>query len=326
MAGEARQENSSFRLPGSRVSLRARLRLWTIAVFTATLAVFTAAGIVEERRQILRNDTDQARAFVEHVAGMPEFNAQSTFGEAAPQLAAIRGLLRAAGADLEMAPRSPERRAESAATELATGVLATRRISLADGTFELRYRKDPGRFRQMAIRSVTIHVLHAILALAALVAGTEWILRRRLLAPLARISHQVNHMSQEGGWLTSLPQIDSELETLAGAVKQLGPALERQVLQWVEAERRAAVALCLNALRSQLREPLREARALAADLQVRDLVSPEGKKKLRALVAATDRLVEALTAADQIAFAPEAGNRPSSPSPLKPQKARDKTP
>jgi HAMP domain-containing protein len=277
---------------------------WIVAVFTSTLALFTAAGIVEERRQILRNDTDQARAFVEHVAQMPEFKMPSTFGAAAPHLASIRDLLRAAGADLEMTPRPLRTRTGSAGPrELTTGVLATRQISLSDGVFELAYRKDPGRYREMAARSVTIHVLHGVLALAALVVGTEWILRRRLLAPLARISHQVDHMRSGGGWLTILPQTDSELEALAGAVGRLGPALERQIQQWVEAERRAAVAFMLNVVRSELREPVREVRARASDLEARDLVSPAGKLQLRALVAATNHLTEALAAADRMTFA-----------------------
>lgn len=112
-------------------------------------------------------------------------------------------------------------------------------------------------------------------------------------------------MQRGGGWHTILPQTDSELEALAGAVKQLGPGLESQVHQWVEAERRAAVALLFNAVRSQIREPLREVRARAADLQARNLVSPEGKQKLRALVAATDRLSCVITSADQAAFRPE---------------------
>ncbi len=285
-------------------SLRLLLSGWIVAVFTATLALFTAAGIVEERRQILRNETEEARAFVEHVAQMPEFKTPSTFGEAAPHLASLRGLLRAAGADLEMTPRRSIALERSAGpTELTTGVLATRQVSLSDGTFDLAYRKDPGRFREMAARSVTIHVLHGVLALAALVAGTEWILRRRLLAPLARISHQVDHMRSGGGWLTILPQTDSELEVLAGAVGRLGPALERQVHQWVEAERRAAVAFMLNVVRSELREPVREVRARASNLEARNFVSPAGKHELRELVAATNRLTEALAAADRMTFA-----------------------
>jgi hypothetical protein len=305
MAAYVKQEDSSSRVPGSRVSLRARLRLWTIAVFTATLAVFTGAGIVEERRQMLRNETDQGKALVAHVAGMPEFNAPSTFPQAASHVAAIRGLLRAGGADLDLAPRSPKQPGDSAPpSKSTTGVLATRQISLADGSFELRYRKDPNRFRQMAARSVTMHLLHAVLALVGLVAGTEWILRRKLLAPLAKISHQVDHMRRGGGWLTTLPRTDMELEGLAGAVKDLGPGLEGQVHEWIEAERRAAVALCLATVRAQIRTPVLELRAQAADIQARNLVSPEGKTKLRALVAATDRLGEAMNAADQITFAP----------------------
>lgn len=306
--GSQKNTDRSRESPPSRRrrSLRLRLSGWIVGIFTATLAVFTAAGIVEERRQILRNEIDQARAFVEHVARMPEFGMQSTFGEAAPHLASIRGLLRAGGADLEMAPRARKAlRPSAASTELTTGVLAAREISIADGTFELVYRKDPERFRQIAARSVLIHVLHGILALATLLAGTEWILRRQLLAPLAKISHQVNHMRRGGGWLTILPRTDTELEGLAGAVKDLGPGLEGQVQEWIDAERRAAVALCLITVRSRIRAPILEVRAQAADLQARDLVLPEGKKRLRALVAATDRLGEAMTAADQIAFAPD---------------------
>ncbi|MEX1246766.1 MAG: hypothetical protein WEB59_06745 [Thermoanaerobaculia bacterium] len=290
------------KIPSWQPSLRLRLSGWTIAVFSLTLAAFTAAGILEERRQLVRIEAEQGQALLAHLAEMPAF--QSTLGSAASQLGPLLDLLRATGAAVELSPAAAGV-AEQESARRAVGVLATRMISLEEGTFELRYRSDPRRFREATRRSVAIHIFHGLLALTALVAGTEWILRRRLLAPLARISHQVNHMRQGGGWLPSLPATDSELAGLSRAVRDLGPELEKQVHQWIEAERRAAVALWLNTLRSEVREPLRETRALVSDLQARDLVTPAGKQKLRALLAAADRCTRALTVLDRQAFARE---------------------
>ena len=283
-------------------SLRLRLSGWTIAIFSLTLAAFTAAGILEERRQLVRTETEQARALLAHLVDMPAF--QSTVDSAAAQLGPLLDLLGATGAAVELSPAAPGPGEQESARWPAV-VLAARTVSLREGTFELRYKSDPRRFREAMRRSVAIHIFHALLALTALVAGTEWILRRRLLEPLARISHQVNHMRQGGGWLSNLPPTDSELAGLSRAVRDLGPELEKQVHQWIEVERRAAVALFLNTLRCEMREPLRETRALVADLQARGLVFPAGKQKLRALLAAADRFTQVLSVLDRQAFARE---------------------
>lgn len=118
-------------------SLRLRLSGWTIAVFSLTLAAFTAAGILEERRQLVRTEAEQARALLAHLAEMPAF--QSTLGSAASQLGPLLDLLRATGANVELNPAAPGV-AEQESARSPVGVLATQLIALREGSFELRYR------------------------------------------------------------------------------------------------------------------------------------------------------------------------------------------
>ncbi|MGH9367798.1 MAG: hypothetical protein ACRD3M_09015 [Thermoanaerobaculia bacterium] len=302
--------------PAWRRSLRLRLNGWTIAVFGLTLAAFTGAGILQERRELIRTETAQARGLLAHLADMPEF--QASFESAASRLASIRELLRATGADLVLAPVDRRASGQDSARP-ASGVLAAREISLHEGPFELRYRSDPQRLQEATRRAAAIHILHGVLALAALTAGTEWILRRRLVAPLQKISHQVDHMRKGGGWLPILPPTDSELEGLAAAIKDLGPGLERQVHQWVVAERRAGIALALKNVRDELREPLKDIRGIASDLQARDFVTPSGKQRIRSLLASMDRVRRAFESEERLQFSREVGPDPEAdhPSPGK---------
>jgi hypothetical protein len=118
-------------------------------------------------------------------------------------------------------------------------------------------------------------------------------------------------------------QTDAELEALAVAVKTLGPGLEQQVHQWVEAERRAAVALVSNDVRNRLRGPLREVRALAGDLSVRNLLVPAEKRKVRSLLADIDRVDEVLAAEECQSFGPRP---PSAALPDRPESGQGASP
>lgn len=282
-------------IPATGGSLKTKLRAWTIAVFAATLAIFTALGIIQERQQMVELETERARALLAHLAGMPDLAQTREAGLA--HLQPLRDLLAATGADVEFLPVT----AASPDGPAAKFVLTSRLVALREGAFELRYSVDPGRYREMAQRNVVTHVVHGLLALAVLVAGFEWILRRYLEGPLKTISHQVLLM-RHGGWLPRLPKTDRELEELNRAIAGLGPTLENQVHQWIEAERRAAMADVLRSLRRDLEEPRRRVLAGASDLQARHLIAPEARPKLRALLDDLDKVSHVLADEEQRRF------------------------
>lgn len=270
----------------TRSSIRARLRVWTVSVSTLTLAAFTTAGILEERRQLLATEAGHASALLEHLTHMPEF--QGTAAEAETRVALLRGSLGTIGARLEIAPPG------SGDGPRPWAILARRRLALADSELELRYRVDPARIRDLTRRPALIHSLHGIVALAALVAGTEWILRRKLLVPLQAMSHQVELMREGHGWAPRLPGADEELRELSDALLGLGPGLERQVHEWIEAERRGAAALALAGVRRPLRQARDRARELLADLAAAGGASPNGPEPL---VRELAEQIEAMTSA-----------------------------
>ena len=278
--------------PRSRGSLRLKIGGWTVAVFTVTLAIFTAAGIIEDRRQILQSEAAQAQALLKHFAEMPGF--QRDFPTAISSLASIRSSVGPAGEHLELV----------SSDQPASGPVAARSsLAIGDGAFELRYLSDVKRLNGMTRRSIVLHVTHAILTLAILLAGTEWILRRKLIAPLKTLSHQVDRMRDGGGWLPVVPATDAELEGLAAAVRGLGPALEEQVHRWVNAERHSAVTLALGRIRAGLTGPLRNIRGLVGDLEARHLVAPTGKPKLRSILGNLDLVREALQIEEEVELA-----------------------
>jgi hypothetical protein len=288
--------------PTATGSLRGRLFRWSVLVLAPTVFLLTAAAIWEERREVLRQEKEQAGALLQHLARMDEF--RGTLAAARSRLESVNDLLRATGAQIELVPRPPSRRMKGLRSppELSGDILATQPISLVEGDFALQYRADPRRFQTIAVRSATTHVVYGVLALVALIGGAQWILRRKLLLPLSRIAHRVDDMRKGGGWLPVLPPTDSELAGLVRSLRELGPGLESQVLEWVEVERRAVAATLLNDLDRSLSEPRRQMMALAGDLQARGCVSPEGKAKLRALNSEVDHVVEVLRLAESARF------------------------
>jgi hypothetical protein len=138
----------------------------------------------------------------------------------------------------------------------------------------------------------------------ALLAGTEWILRRSLLAPLSALSHEVNLMRDGRGWQPRLPPTDEEFKELADALAGLGPGLERQVYEWIDVERRAAVALALTAGRERLRGTQHRVLALLAELEGQNLATPHDREQgIRSLAAEVRQLPEVLAAEAQALFA-----------------------
>jgi hypothetical protein len=279
--------------PGARRwSLRLRVGGWTVVVFTLALTLFTIVGILEDRRQILRAQAEQGRALLTHLSLMGEF--RGDVPTANSHLALLRDSLVGTGGSLELVP---------ATKEAKNGLVARQLLPLAEGSFELRYVGDVTRLRELTRRSVLLHVAHGVVTLAILLAGMEWILRRNLIAPLRSLSREVDRMRHGGGWAPVIPPIDVELGGLAEAVKGLGPALEGQVHQWVNAERHAAVTLALSHIRAGLAGPLRDIRGFIGDLEERHLIAPTGKPKLRSILRNLDLIREALQIEENVELA-----------------------
>lgn len=271
---------------GPRTSLRARVRLWTVAVFTVTLVAFTAAGIVEERRQLLRAESAHAGALLEHLARMPEF--RSGAADATALLSVLRGSSDDLGGSLELGAPVSNPDTEGA-------VLARRRLDLEEGELELRYRADPGRLHAMTRRAILVHSLHGLIALGALLLGTEWILRRSLVVPLGTLSHEVGLMRDGHGWHPRVPATDGELQELTDAVAGLGPSLEKQVHEWIEVEKRGAVALALTAVRARLRDTQQRVLSLVAELEGETYAPPRDREqRIHSLAVEVRRLPELL--------------------------------
>ncbi len=275
-------------------SLRRRLARWIALAFAVTVALLTAAAVVEERRLVFDIEAANSESFLSHLASMPEFKA-----DRAAALAHVQRLdaaLRGAGIRLDIV---------AASASLVGRVVARRTIDLADGEFELRYRTDAPWLARLMKRALAFHLALGATALVVLLAGAEWILRDRLVEPLRRFAHQVRFMRAGGGWKPKLPPSDSELADLARALEELGPALHAQVQEWLEGERRAAAARALSELRARLREPKRRVLALLGDVQARDLVAPEAKPKVRALVLEVERITREIGGEEADLFGPQ---------------------
>lgn len=185
-------------------SIRRRLGRWIALGFIVAIGLLTAAAVAQERRLVLAIGKANGESLLAHLSGMPEL--RNDHATAAAHVARLDGTLRAAGIRLELAP--PSARASS-------GVLASRTLALADGTFELRYATDAPWMAALMRRALLFHLLLGGAALTVLLAGTERILRSRLVEPLRQFAHQVRFMCSGGGWKPLLPPSDAELTELA---------------------------------------------------------------------------------------------------------------
>lgn len=274
-----------------RSSLRRRLGRWIAWSFTVTVALLTAAAVLEERRLVHAVGAANGESLLAHLSTMPEL--QADHATALAHLQSLDTTLRGAGIRLEM----------TAPSAAATGaVVARRAIRLADGTYELRYRADAPWLARLMKRALVFHLVVGAAALAVLLVGAESILRARLVDPLRRFAHQVRFMRSGGGWEPKLPSSDTELADLARALEELGPALNEQVQVWLEAERRAAAAHALSDVRARLSEPKRRVLALLGDLQARALVTSDAKPKVRALVLEVERISREIDAEETALF------------------------
>jgi hypothetical protein len=291
-----------MRTPGNErgsggTSLRLRISLWNAGVVTVTLALFTTAAIVEERRQILRTETGSAEALLGHLAEMPEL--RSDLAAARRHLGTLNRSLQGVGGGLELAPAGAAEDPPKSDSEPAGQWLARQPVSLAEGDFELRYRGDPTRLAGMTRHAIAIHSLHGLLAIGALIAGTEMILRRGLLAPLRSITHQLDRMRDGGGWLARVPATDTELAGLARAVAGLGPGLESQAREWIEAERRGAAMLALRGVRARLSGPEGRVRTLLEELSCEPPRGPAERGVILEALVANLRAIHASVDAEE---------------------------
>jgi hypothetical protein len=275
--------------PPSRRSLRWRLGGWTIAVVSVTLMAATAVRVVDENRRMIARETTGANALLDRLVGTPEM--QRGVSDARAMLQIVQPALVAEYASVALDP--------SRAPIPADGrLLAKRSLPFREGDYELRYLLSRERFASATREAIAFHAVHGVLTLLLLLAGMEWILRRRLLDPLHQLSHQVNHMGAGGGWQPVLPETDAEILEIRSAVRDLGPALAGQVDEWIEGEKRAAVALAMARLRAQLREPQRRALVLLGDLQAAGGVTPAGKVRARALTLEVEALSRVIDEAE----------------------------
>lgn len=274
-------------------SLRLRIGGFTALVLSLTLAALTAAAILEERRVVLAVETETARSLLGHLATMPEFRSSRAAAEA--RLAPLREALAGAGVSVDLQP---------AGAQAGDGALASAPVVLAEGPLELVYRMDPARLADIARGSARVHLVLGALALVVLLLGTQWILRRRLLATVDALTLQVHHMGRGVGWRPHVPPTDSELAGLAASLGDLGPALEAQVREWVDAERRAGEAQLLGRLRRQQSPHQARALLLLGDLHARGLVLAPGVHELRSAVSEVERASAVLDALERERFGP----------------------
>jgi hypothetical protein len=308
---ETGSATTSVAMDSGRSSIRARIRLSIVLVSTATMAAFTSAAIFEERRRLLETEAVHAATLLEHLAHMPEF--QKDAPEAQARLASLHGSLAGVGGRLELGP--PDE-----GESVAWTVLARRELSLRDARLELRYRADPARLSRVTRAAVLIHSVHGFVALAALLVAVEWILRRNLLAPLRSLTHQIGLIRDGRGWTVKPLETDQELRELSDALRGMGPGLEQQVHEWMEAERRSAVALALMRTGRRLQETRKRVLDLLAELEGAWVVAaPDRERRIRSLVREVDRIPAVIESETQHAFAllpPAAAERPQ-PDPLK---------
>lgn len=259
-------------------SLMRRLRLFTAAVLIASVAAFTAAAIWVQTWSVRNVEKDVANAFLEHLAGMPEM--RTTLPGAERALASLNDAARA-DSRFTIAPASEvSRPPEMAAVPLA----------IPDNEYTLRYVSSGAKMHNAMAQAMLLHAVLGLVALVILLAGIEWLVRKRLLATVRALSHQVRHMSHGGGWEAHLPATDRELSALAGALKELGPALDTQAQQWIAAERRVAVVSTLREVRERSTANVRRALICIGETIAHRHAGPAAIPALRNAVAEIEHL------------------------------------
>jgi hypothetical protein len=240
-----------------RHSFRFRIALAIALSLTAAVVLMSGLSIYELRSATYESEAEHARALLAHLASMPAFRGNSAV--AVTSLRPIAPYLASLGARVDLVRRE--------AAGPARRFVWTRDLRMADGSFTLRYRLDPSRLSAMTWQVLPMHIVAGFVVLALLLLLVGSIVNKSILAPLAAGKHQLAHMKRGGGWLTALPAVDAELDPLYSAIRELGPALEDQVDEWLETDRRSQTALIFLQLKRRLHEPLRQAMAASSLLQ-----------------------------------------------------------
>lgn len=290
--GEARRH------PGS---LRLRFGAWLSAVLVIVMAGMTGLTGFSARRNLIEAERLHAAALLDHLVQMESFT--NGIEAARRDLAAFTHYLRDSGVRVDLVSvRSPE---HERVVEIP---VAERLVTIGGDRWVLRYSLERERIASTLRRTIAMHLGYALAAILAAVFVAEWVLRRHVLGPLGAVRNQLDNVGAGHGWLTVVPDVDRELGPLTNAVRSLGPALERQVWEWIETDRRANAALLLARVRGHAAAPLVRASGAAAAL------SPLRKPEAARILELRDALVgvEKALSGEELSLemvANEGGNR-----------------
>lgn len=268
-------------------TLSRRLSSWSILALAMVVLSLTLAGVWHEWDVHRRTQMANARALLDHLAGMSELTEHEASARA--QVAMLAEALRPSGVLLEL--RRPDE-----AVPAAMDVVAVRPLLVQGVELQIAYGMNPSEMRRVLLRSALVHVAAGGLLLVLALVALNALMRARVRFPLGRLAHQIRFMGSGGGWEPRLPPADAEIAEVNDALRGLGPALTDQVSVRLEAERRAVTTAMASELKARLRGPLRAALVNLGDLQANDLVPPLGKQRVRAAVGALERMVREIDA------------------------------
>jgi len=255
-----RRVGSALRgLLSSSRSLRLRMGGSLAIALALVMSVMTAVSVVDARRQQIETERTHAVALLDHLGQMSALREGEE--SARRELAAFAHYLRAAGVRVDLL-RLPA----SAGSPSMTAV-AERLVRVGESPFLLRYSVTKARLASTLWRTLRLHVAYGVVAILATLAIAEWMLRRHVFSPLAFVERQLHHVGAGHGWLTVVPETDKELDGLASSVRTLGPSLERQVWEWIEADRRANGELLMSRVRGRVASPLAAIRATLEEVE-----------------------------------------------------------
>lgn len=224
-------------------SLRLRMGGSLALALAIVMSAMTAVSVVDARRQQIETERTHAVALLDHLAQMSSLRDGEQ--SARRELATFAHYLRGAGIRVDLiALPAPE-------VGSSTTPIAERTVRVGGSPFLLRYSVGRKRIASALWRSVRLHVAYGVIAILATLVIAEWMLRRHVFSPLAAVERQLQHMGAGHGWLTLVPETDRELDGLASSVRTLGPSLEKQVWEWIEADRRANGVLLISRVRGR---------------------------------------------------------------------------
>lgn len=249
-------------------SFRFRTGFLVTLVLTITVAVMTLVTIVQARRELIRRDQVYGEAVIDHLVAMQ--TPASTSQDVRDQIRRLQPFLDRVGTGVELIAGGQNARPTDG------------RLTLLDGEYRLRYVAHAGRTAGLTRRAIAVHLVHGVITLLALLLVVEWSLRRRIFVPLAAMQRELEHVHR-GGAVTGLPPVDHELTGLSSAVQGIGSAVETQIAEWVETDRRATVALMISRITHALMPPLRSALMLSEKIATTDALPLHIRRDARAI-------------------------------------------